>query len=374
MYIYNIPGLSRTYKSSTSLNHNNQFQKKTMLAKKDIFSYVSNEYLISEVLHDAISEGKKTVDDSTTLNSGVYVIVFRLINVKSKTLVYNYTHYNDLFKECLIFFLLARNELMLEVYKEPGSFLSIIDKNLLWVEEGEQGEKPDKLSLSKSSTDNVSNQLTNVNRFMSDKHYISNVLDLINKLTYVSTYDEMSVLTKMAINKDYFGFICNILESLDEWRFNENSFNSDQILPNIINSCVFIVKEKDKLIKLVSDEFEGSLNQGPQSAIGQISSCSTFLAILDKHFRDSLYYHNKYHASMSLTKYMRKAGVKSDKDLRKIILPFSRDKLGFNNIHMNLGNVRWYTTNRRAYNIDKDLNTKALNKFSYRNRSNSRFY
>lgn len=214
---------------------------------------MSNEYLISEVLHDAITEGKKLVDDSTTPNTGVYVIVFRLLNVKSKTLVYNYTHYNDLFKECLIFFLLARSELMLQVYKEPGSFLSIIDKNLLRVEEGEQGEKPDKLWLSKSSTENVSNQLINVNRFMNDKHYISNVIEFINKLTYVSNYNEMSVLTKMAVNKDYRGFIYNILSCIDEWRFYENSFNSDQILPNIINSCVFIVKDKDKLIKLVSD-------------------------------------------------------------------------------------------------------------------------
>ena len=43
-----------------------------MYQKKDIFCNVSNEYLISEVLHNAISEGKLTIDNSTSVDLGVY--------------------------------------------------------------------------------------------------------------------------------------------------------------------------------------------------------------------------------------------------------------------------------------------------------------
>lgn len=81
-----------------------------MLIKNIIFSYMSNEYLINEGLYNAISKGKKTVDNSTTVNTGIYMIVFRFLNVKSKTLVYNYTYYNNLFKEYFIFFLSAKNK------------------------------------------------------------------------------------------------------------------------------------------------------------------------------------------------------------------------------------------------------------------------
>lgn len=113
---------------------------------------------------------------------------------------------------------------------------------------------------------------------------------------------------------------------------------------NLINSYVFLVKDKDKFINLVSntlhDKSEGRVNQGSQSIRGQISLSMNFLSFLDKHFRDSLYNHNKYHSKTSINRYIRKVGDKSEKDLNKVIFPLSRDKFSFNNIHMNLGGIR----------------------------------
>lgn len=77
-------------------------------------------------------------------------------------------------------------------------------------------KKLDKLSLDKSSTNNVNKQFIYVNRFMTDKYYILNILKLIYKLTYVLIYDKISILIKMTINKDYFRFIFNILRSLNK--------------------------------------------------------------------------------------------------------------------------------------------------------------
>lgn len=84
----------------------------------------------------------------------------------------------------------------------------------------------------------------------------------------------------MALNKNYKEFICSILDCLDNWRFDEYYFSREQKLPNIINSCVFIIHDKDKFIKLISDTLyvncEGSVNQGPKAKRGQISSAFNF--------------------------------------------------------------------------------------------------
>lgn len=113
---------------------------------KDIFSLIDNlnddyysnsignakgnGYLINNELYEALST-EKSINNSNLPHKGVYLIVFRVLNYESKTLVYNYIHYNELFIRCLILFILSINVLMLHTYKEPGHFLSFIDNNLL---------------------------------------------------------------------------------------------------------------------------------------------------------------------------------------------------------------------------------------------------
>lgn len=50
--------------------------------------------------------------------------------------------------------------------------------------------------------------------------------------------------------------------------------------------------------------------------------------------------------------------INSNKDSKRVILPLERNKFSFNNIHMNLGNVRWYSTQIKV--SDKKSTTKHL--------------
>lgn len=47
--------------------------------------------------------------------------------------------------------------------------------------------------------------------------------------------------------------VYNILDFINKWHFYKNFFSVEQQLPNIINSCIFIIKKKNKFIKLVSN-------------------------------------------------------------------------------------------------------------------------
>lgn len=198
---------------------------------------------------------------------------------------------------------------MLDTYKEPGNFLSFIDKSLLERDNDKDYDNVAKLALSLCN-DDMSYLLDNVNLYISNENYISSALDFISKLTYLANYNEIAFLTKMAIYKDYRGFISNILGSLEKWSFNEGHYIIQEKLPTIINSCVFIVKDKDKFINILSktlyDKCEGSINKGAKSSRGQINSSFNFLSLLDSHFRNSLYYHNLYHSHKSIQNYHQK--------------------------------------------------------------------
>lgn len=179
-----------------------------MNIKKDISSAISKGYLINGELHDSISEEKLIIRDTidnTINNSSMYVIVFRLLNVKSNTLVFNYIDYNYSFKNILFLFLLSRYEMMLQTYKEPGHFLSFINKSLF-----SNLQVTDNLSSSKGSTDNIIYLLDHFYISPHSDNYIYEALGVINLLTYTTDYSEMSILIKKAVNKDYKGFISNI--------------------------------------------------------------------------------------------------------------------------------------------------------------------
>ena len=73
-----------------------------------------------------------------------------------------------------------------------------------------------------------------------------------------------------------------------------------------------------------------------------------YLSNFDLDYRNNLFYHNRYHYNYN------------NKNISKPILLLPRDKFSFNNIHMNLGPVRWYSTRTINYSTD----TKQKNLFS----------
>ena len=72
-----------------------------------------------------------------------------------------------------------------------------------------------------------------------------------------------------------------------------------------------------------------NINAGPQAHRGRVNSINNKLSILDMEYRKNLYNHNNYHVS---------TGSVSPR------LRLNKEKFSFNNIHMNIGSVRWSTT------------------------------
>lgn len=76
-------------------------------------------------LHKAILEGFYKSD------SGVYLVVFRVLNKNSNVLVCNYIYYPDVFINSLLYYLLRKNNFKNSlVYREWGDYFSILDNRL----------------------------------------------------------------------------------------------------------------------------------------------------------------------------------------------------------------------------------------------------
>ena len=89
------------------------------------------------------------------------------------------------------------------------------------------------------------------------------------------------------------------------------------------------MKDIKKLRNHLKDKGYYNLNRGPQPQRGEFNSISNNLSLLDKQYRDNLYYHHNYHLLNT------RNSCKHNLD---------KSKFYFNNVDMNLGNVKWYST------------------------------
>ena len=105
-------------------------------------------------------------------------------------------------------------------------------------------------------------------------------------------------------------------------------FNNDVILTNPFNKLLFVVQDKEALLKNISDRGY-IISQGPKAWRGQINSINSFLNYLDTDYRKSLYNHSKLHYS------------KSNMDNSWKDETLTKEHFSFGNIHQNLGNIRW---------------------------------
>lgn len=136
----------------------------------------------------------------------------------------------------------------------------------------------------------------------------------------------MSQLLDLALNDNYKGFIKEILGSLSNYNGMLNILNSQTSVEpfSITNGCIFLVRDLEGLVSNVRKNY--NVNTGPQSLRGEVNSINNSLSILDMHYRDSLYYHNYHHSKSCMT------------------LRLDRSKFSYQNIHMNLGGVRFCST------------------------------
>ena len=280
----------------------------------------SEKYIISQELQEVLLKDNWAHESRVIVKDlpGVYLVMFRVLNNDSKTLVYNYIYYNNLLEQCVLYYI--RSTQYSPEYREIGTFLSVIDEQFF----------KDKINKLCMCVDTPSYQKIEKSNFKD--HY--ELLNLITKLIYIADYETMSKLLEFAYSDDYSNFIRLILKTIPRFdvnkKFELSSFNRNKSI-SIINASLFVVHDVSRLIKHIK-ALGFNVNQGPQPWRGQINSISSFLNSFDLDFRNSLYNHNKYHV---------------EKGTISLQSQIARSKFSFKNIHMNLGTVRWYSTKTR---------------------------
>lgn len=167
---------------------------------------------------------------------------------------------------------------------------------------------------------------------MNDK-YVLDLKDLVefsSSLLYVGNYEKMTSLLDNSFSKNYYEYSKIIYDNICSDKFTNKKiiFNSDIKLTNPFNKLLFVVQDKEALLKNISDKGY-NINQGPQQWRGQINSINSFLNHLDVDYRNSLYNHSILHYSKDNISKMWKDEILTKKHFT------------FRNIHHNLGNIRW---------------------------------
>jgi hypothetical protein len=167
---------------------------------------------------------------------------------------------------------------------------------------------------------------------MYEKHLLDlkDLVEFSNSLTYVGNYEKMTCLLDNSFNKNYYEYTKIIYDSICPDKFMDKKilFNNDVELTNPFNRILFVVHDKQALLKNISDKGY-TVTQGPQAWRGQINSINSFLNYLDTDYRKSLYNHSIIHYSKG----------NLDKSWKDETL--TKKHFSFRNIHQNLGNVRW---------------------------------
>jgi hypothetical protein len=141
----------------------------------------------------------------------------------------------------------------------------------------------------------------------------------------------MTCLLDNTFNKDYYDYSKIIYHNLCSDKFtNEKKIflNNNVNLTNPFNKLLFVVQNKEALLKNISDKGY-IISEGPKAWRGQINSINSFLNYLDTDYRKSLYSHSILHYSKG----------NLDKSWKGETL--TKEHFTFRNIHQNLGNIRW---------------------------------
>ena len=127
---------------------------------------------------------------------------------------------------------------------------------------------------------------------------LKSLVEFSSSLIYVGDYEKMTCLLDNSFNKNYYEYTKIIYDTICSDKFTNKKifFNKDVKLTNPFNKMLFVAKDKEALLKNISDKGY-VVNQGPQQWRGQINSINSFLNYLDVDYRESLYNHSKFHYS-----------------------------------------------------------------------------
>jgi len=280
------------------------------------------EYLFDIELQEALESGYLKDSDKSIgwSKKGVYLVMFKILNKDKNVFVFNYISYPFIFRKTLILYLFNRDRFCDSYpYRERGDHLTILDLDLFL------GEVNHRLILHNCNP--VASDI------LAERFDLKTVFEWINRLLYLVDHEDRIDLFDLACKKDYFKFMDKILSNMEGYSEVKDGLcyvNENEIPVNIINGCLFVISDLNSFINSI--EKKGYVvNGGPQKYRSQVNSIGSYLSCLDIDFRNSLYNHNRHH--------IHRGTIDSRRELKK-------SSFSFNNIHMNLGNVKWYSTNR----------------------------
>ena len=301
------------------------------------YLFSPDKYLFSKEFEDFLDYGYKTENRKFKHPKfsfiGLHVVGFRVIKDKNKdVLVYNSIYYDSYFTACMIDFLCFKHKINEKRYFNGfNNNLFLVDFFTRDEHSSESENTVNEFLIKEWELYIIKNPEVNIYSFFNYMCVKTNIL--------VSDIDKMCDLIELAskrlvgtfLRKLTFNSLGYLKPSLYE-EFENKHYN-------ILNRCIFITKDLNLLLStLKSRNKDLIINAGPQSSRGFLNSLTSSLALFDSDFRYALYTHNNFHANQQLdyiipnqTKKVKKLGV---------------NKFSFNNIHMNLGNVRFYSIQR----------------------------
>jgi hypothetical protein len=101
-----------------------------------------------------------------------------------------------------------------------------------------------------------------------NEKYILDLKDLVElsyNLLYVSNYEKMTSLLDNSFSKNYYEYSKILYDNIcpDKYTNKKIIFNNDVKLTNPFNKLLFVVQDKEALLKNISDKGY-NINQGPQ--------------------------------------------------------------------------------------------------------------
>lgn len=306
-------------------------------SRADSNMLLQDRYLIKDNLRDLLYNAWKVRSSrliNPTDNDGFYMVVFNVFNSKNKsTLVYNAVKYNYVFLECFLIYVLIE-QMSTSIYNitPESDVFFCVDTKLKCFD----------MLLSKG-IDKFYNVKIDVNL----NHLLSTTLKPINytetlkikyswQVPFMSLEDMSEIIFNLYHNRkedliNKLDICCN-LECNDKVPYYISMYLKRfkfkpkmNIVYNYMFKFVFIVSDLDLLLNnLKKVGFEG-VNAGPQKFRGNPSYIGFLNTSIDRDFRNSLWLHH----------------LRLGTSFKQPYIP--RGLFSFNNIHMNIGSVRWYS-------------------------------
>ena len=222
-----------------------------------------NDYLISPEIHKLLTDGfNGKIDRKISIQEpGIYLVSLGSIMFKSeKTYIYKYNKYSYIFDKLLYY------------YVSKGSCsINTLGNNLLC---SDYLYVVDNSNLNKQDVVYLFNDLTYGFNISNIETYPKNLIDILKILLkgrpIILNKDNVCEFIKLCIAKDIDGIFNYIISLYD---INKNDFlekalykyiNDSVYNYNFLGRIIFVTKDLNSLVKKLSIELEGTINQGPQ--------------------------------------------------------------------------------------------------------------